>query len=329
MTGARLAALVAAVVALASAGSATAQTDGCATAPAPGSTYVHVAYGGLQRGVEIHIPPALAAGQKVPLLLALHGSGSSGPKMESYSGFSSVADQNHFIAVYPSAAGPNWNIYEAKTGADDVGFISEVIAMIEAEDCVDATRVFATGVSNGAGMVELLGCRLSSVLTAIAPVEGLYDGEPQCKPSRPMSVLEIHGTADNVAPYYGRSATASSETGVPPVVRQWVHRDSCSTLAQTRQIAVRTMLYTFSRCKGQAAVKHVKIIGGAHQWPGASPPDPGPPATICASCLVWSFFAGLTATAPAPAPTPTPAKPPPSGSGGAPISVTVTAQTRR
>jgi polyhydroxybutyrate depolymerase len=319
------------VAALASAGSAAAQTDGCATAPAAGSTYVHVAYGGLQRGVEIHIPPGLAPGQKVPLLMVLHGSGSSGPKMETYSGFSNVADQNHFVAVYPSAAGPNWNIYAAKTGADDVGFVSDLIAMIEAGDCIDTTRVFATGVSNGAGMVELLGCRLSAVLTAIAPVEGLYDGEPACRPSRPMSMLEIHGTADNVAPYYGKSASASSETGVPPVVRQWVHRDSCSNLSQTREIAVRTMLYTFSKCKGQASVEHIKILGGAHQWPGATPPDPGPPPTICASCTIWSFFAGLAATSPGttPAPALAPSKPPPSGSGGAPISVTVSAQIRR
>ncbi len=319
-TAARLAALAAAVGSLASAGSAVADTEaGCVGAPAAGSTYVHVAYGGVQRGVEIHVPAGLAAGQKVPLMLVLHGSGGSGPKMETYSGFSSIADQDHFIAVYPSAAGATWNIYATKTGADDVGFITDVIGMIEAQDCIDASRVYATGVSNGAGMVELLGCRLSSVFAAIAPVEGLYDGQPACRPSQPISVLEIHGTADKVAPYYGMNATATAGTGVPPVVRQWVHRDSCGNVAQTRQLAVHTTLYMYGRCKGQSSVEHIKILGGAHQWPGANPPDPGPGATICASCTIWSFFAGLGATAPSPAPTP--AKPPPSGSGGVPISV--------
>ena len=48
---------------------------------------------------------------------------------------------------------------------------------------------------------------------AIAPVAGGYRSLPQCKPTRPLSVLEIHGTADPVVPYDGKPPDYSTEGG--------------------------------------------------------------------------------------------------------------------
>jgi poly(3-hydroxybutyrate) depolymerase len=53
---------------------------------------------------------------------------------------------------------------------------------------------------------------------------------------------------------------------------------------------VRTVLYRWGGCASGASVEHVKILDGTHQWPGALPPDPGPPNTICGACAIWSFF---------------------------------------
>jgi polyhydroxybutyrate depolymerase len=263
----------------------------CANAPVPGSRGVHLSYGDTTRFFQIHVPPHAAAGHKLPLVLALHGAGSSGTKMETYSGFSGQADRYGFVAVYPSALGATWNITAAPAGANDVGYTATVISIVKAALCVDPNRVYATGVSNGAGMVALLGCALSSQLTAIAPVDGVYNGQPPCQPTRPVSVLEIHGTADTIAPYYA-GAVGASAVGPPPLVRAWVHRDSCNITASTRTIAIRTVLYRWSGCSG-AAVEHIRIQGGTHQWPGANPPDPGPPTTLCGACAIWSFFSPL------------------------------------
>ena len=55
---------------------------------------------------------------------------------------------------------------------DDIAFIGALLDAVEQSVCVDASRVYATGVSNGGGMVARLACELSDRLAAIAPVAG-------------------------------------------------------------------------------------------------------------------------------------------------------------
>jgi polyhydroxybutyrate depolymerase len=284
-------AAIAACLPGAAAARAAADPDGCAVAPVAGSRGFHAQFQGRRRFFQLHVPAGVAAGLRMPLVIALHGAGGSGTQMERYSGFSRQADLHHFLVVYPSAAAPVWNITASPSGADDVAFVASVIADVERSQCVDRRRIYTTGVSNGAGMAALLGCDLSSELAAIAPVEGDYDAQPACRPDAPVSVLEIHGTADRIAPYYGHTGSAASQ-GVPPFVRGWVHRDGCSSTARSQPLASRTILFTWSGCS-DVTVEHIRIEGGAHQWPGATPPDPGPPSTICAACMIWRFFAGI------------------------------------
>jgi polyhydroxybutyrate depolymerase len=261
----------------------------CASAPPAGDRIVKLVSGGLTRSAVVYVPAGIAHGRPVPLVLALHGYRGSGPQMERYSGFDPIADRNRFIVAYPSSSGTYWNSTAAAELPDDVGFLRKLIAVLRRRFCV--SRVFATGVSNGGGMVALLGCTLGGRLTAIAPVAGGYSHQPPCRPSRPLSVLEIHGTADQVVPYFGPRRRPSGN-GLPPFVNGWVARDGCARTPIVRAIAARTTAFSFTRCDDGVVVEHIRIVGGRHQWPGANPPDPGPPATICAACVVWRFFAG-------------------------------------
>jgi polyhydroxybutyrate depolymerase len=249
------------------------------------------------RSVLVHVPRGITSGRQVPLVVALHGAGGSGPKMERYSGLSHAADVHHFIVAYPNAAGAFWNSTGSRGAANDVVFVGAVIDALQQTLCIDPQHIFAAGISNGGGMAALLGCALSSRLAAIASVAGAYSGQPQCQTARPVSVLEIHGTADLVAPYFGSGATASGG-GPPPFVKGWVHRDSCSRTASTQELATRTVLYRWRGCASGASVEHVKILDGTHQWPGALPPDPGPPSQLCGACEIWSFFSKLSLDGP-------------------------------
>jgi polyhydroxybutyrate depolymerase len=264
----------------------------CASAPIAGDSTVLLGLAAGQRVALVHVPPGIPAGRRVPLVLALHGYRGSGLQMERYSGFSSVADRHGFVVVYPSSSGLYWNSTGSPALPDDVAFLSQLITYLEQHMCVDSRRVFATGVSNGGGMVALLGCELSSQIAAIAPVAGGYSGQPPCLPARPVSVLEIHGTADQVVPYFGPRRRPTAD-GVPPFVNGWARRDQCSPVAGSVQIAPRTTLFRWRGCASGVSVRHIRIRGGRHQWPGAVPPDPGPLPTICASCTIWSFFASL------------------------------------
>jgi polyhydroxybutyrate depolymerase len=267
----------------------------CASAPLADSHKLHLVAGGWDRSALVHVPHGIPAGRPVPLVLALHGWGSSGRQMERYSGFSHQAELHGFVVAYPDARDLHWNITADPKRPDDVAFAAALIADLGHSYCIDRRRTFAAGVSNGAGMVALLACALSSQIAAIAPVAGDYDGQPPCRTSRPESVLEIHGTDDQDAPYFGAKGRASGQT-LPAFVRGWVHRDRCGSIASTRRLAAGTMLYRWGGCSSGSVVEHVQIRGGLHQWPGALPPDPGPRATICGSCTIWSFFSSLTAS---------------------------------
>jgi polyhydroxybutyrate depolymerase len=246
--------------------------------------------GGRTRTALVHIPPIVAR-RRMPVLIAMHGAGGNGASFEPYSGFSVLADEESFIAVYPDASGrhPFWTINDHNpNAADDVRFISDLLDRVEGAYCTDAARVYATGVSNGAGMAARLACQLSGRLAAIAPIAGGYGSQPPCHPDRPVSVLEVHGTYDGAVPYQG---SASGGAGaVQPFLDAWRRRDSCHGAGQLSRLAPRVLRMQWTGCAHGTTVAHLEIFQGAHQLPGALPPDPGQASTFSAAWQVWAFL---------------------------------------
>jgi len=58
----------------------------------------------------------------LPLVIALHGRGSTGRQMERFTHFDDVAAREQFVVVYPDAIDHHWNDSRAgmSTGVDDV-----------------------------------------------------------------------------------------------------------------------------------------------------------------------------------------------------------------
>ena len=271
-------------------GAAQDATNPCQQAPTPGESEITVLSGGVERTAILHVPPA-AAGQRLPLLIGLHGAG--GKFFESYSGFSVLADSEGFIAVYPNPLEEAdehtfWNIDEAPAGPDDVQFISDLLDYVESDLCVNTSRVYAAGVSNGGGMAALLACQLSARFAAFASIAGGYSSLPPCQPANPVSVIEVHGTADGVVPYNGSPPTRAG--AVQPWLAAWRGRDGCHGPAVVGRIAPRVERYDWTDCTQDTAVEHIEIFGGGHQLPGGLPPDPGQTSTVSAPWLVWSFL---------------------------------------
>jgi polyhydroxybutyrate depolymerase len=235
--------------------------------------------------------PARVAGKRSPLVVALHGGGASGRFMKGYSGLAAIGDRAGFVSVFPDATGPQkfWNL-RAATGQDDVGFVAALIERVATVACIDPARVFAVGVSNGGGLAARVGCELSERVAGIVVVAGGFGRLPACEPERPVSVLEIHGSNDASVPYGG-----DPEDGRAGDVRRWLagwaQRDGCVRAGPRRTIAQRTVRIDWRGCAPSAALAHIQVLGGGHQWPGATPPDPGPPSTISAAQQAWSFLA--------------------------------------
>jgi polyhydroxybutyrate depolymerase len=269
-----------------------------AVAPAPGPSCqfrpsgdftIGLRSGGSTRSALVHVPRAIA-NRRSPLVLAFHGAGGSGEAMADYSGLSSLADHDHFVVVYPTAAGRRhfWTLNGSDPSKpDDVGFVSSLLDVLPSRTCVDRKRIYATGVSNGGGFTARIGCVLSSRLAAIAPVAGGYRSLDACQPDRAVSVLEIHGTADNVVPYNGKPPDYAGS--VPRFLDGWAARDQCATAAAPVFVARGTERFEWTSCAAGTEVLHFKLSGVGHTWPGSRDSRSAP---IAAGRTVWRFFRG-------------------------------------
>jgi polyhydroxybutyrate depolymerase len=239
--------------------------------------------------------PARAAVARAPLVVALHGAGGSGRFMKRYSGLAQLADEEGFTVAFPDATPQHrvWNL-NAGSAPDDVGFVEQLIETVATVACVDPRRVFAVGVSNGGGLAARVGCELSQRVSGIVVVAGGFGGLPRCRPARPVSVLEIHGSNDPVVPYRGDRHDGRAGD-VRAWLAGWARRDRCASTARPRVVAPRSLRFDWRGCAPGTRLAHIQVLGGGHQWPGAIPPDPGPPSTFSAGQQAWRFLAPLRA----------------------------------
>jgi polyhydroxybutyrate depolymerase len=283
-----LAALATSVVTLtALAGSAAAADSTVATpltssvvssAPAPGgaagTTWVlSLPYGGLQRSYRLFVPTALPAGPR-PLVLMLHGLETTASWME-LRGTDVGAAAAGTLVAYPEGIGMSWNsgtcCGAAKTaGLDDVGFLAAIIADVKARMLVDAARVAIGGASDGGVMSYRFGCDRTDLVSALYIVASV--NLEQCAPSRPVSLMHLHGQADPTVPYLGTSFSTITGTAIPAVadeVLKWAAADSCGSTITTTYNQGRTDVPIFSMdgCPAGISVQLVRSKYMTHTWP--------------------------------------------------------------
>jgi polyhydroxybutyrate depolymerase len=263
----------------------------CGRHDLPGTYNLRVAAQGRSRTVIVHVPPAYRSGQAEPLVLNLHGSGSSAAGQQSVTGMDASADQHHFIVAYPQAAirygrGYAWNVpgvplangrSAPRDAANDVDFLTGLAAQLGQRYCVDAHRVYVAGFSGGARMTSQLGCAGANVFAAIAPVSGLRMATP-CRTAVPMAVIAFHGTADQSNPYDGAGARYWKYS-VPAAEARWAAHDRCVGDPSVTQLSSTLALRSYAGCADQSAVELYTISGWGHQWP------------VDANAVMWSFFA--------------------------------------
>lgn len=250
--------------------------------------------GDLERSYVLRLPEGYERRADWPLIVAYHGRGSTGVEVE---GYSELSDLPAVVAYPDGAIGTGSGYRKAWQGApyeapgvDDVAFTSDLLAAIEADHCIDTTRVYATGKSNGAGLAALLACRLPETFAAVAPVApALYPGtRTGCAEAPPTPILEIHGVADATIPYAGDADR--DLPAIPEWVQGWADHNGCTASATRTNRDVETTRWT--GCDQGAEVQHVAVAGGGHVWPGGDIYSGGGHVThtIESATVIWDFF---------------------------------------
>ncbi|MEV7678393.1 ferulic acid esterase [Streptomyces sp. NPDC088341] len=255
-----------------------------------------ISSGGRDRTYQLHLPDNYAKKRDWPVVLAFHGRGNTGAGTEEFSKLSTLPA----VVVYPDGVigtgdgdRQAWQgAPYAAAGVDDVKFTEDLLDRLEATLCVDERRVYATGKSNGAGFVgTLLACRAADRIAAIAPVAAaLYPTGEECEPSRPVPVIEFHGTGDATIPYAG-----DADRGLPAIqdwVAGWADRNGCRSRARDQVIKPDITVSHWRGCDRGAEVRHVAVTDGGHTWPGAEIYSGGgyTTQTIEAHEVLWKFL---------------------------------------
>lgn len=223
------------------------------------------------RTYRAYIPSSRSATSPMGLVFALHGSGGDADSFAPVTGFDALAETAHFVAVYPNGYEQSWNAGRCcgpavMQGSGDVAFIGKLIDLLLADPTlhIDPKAIYVSGFSLGGMMTYRLGCELSERIAAIGVVSGAL-AYTDCRPSRPVPLLHIHGTSDHVVPYEGQSPPDGLPSA-PASVARWQ-----------------------ALCPG-VDVQLLTIDGGGHVWPrdiGNSPSLSG----IRAADSLWRFFA--------------------------------------
>jgi polyhydroxybutyrate depolymerase len=178
------------------------------------------------RPVTLQVPAQLDEGRQYPLALVLHGYGANGFVQQAYFGLGDLATRGDAFVLAPDGTTDFggrqfWNADPVccdfnQIGPDDVAYLGGLIDDVMDSWPIDRGAVFSIGHSNGGFMSYRLACERPDLFAAILALAGNAAQVP-CQPARPVSVLHVHGTADDTVPY----------AGAAPSVGQWAGLDGC------------------------------------------------------------------------------------------------------
>lgn len=266
-----------------------------------------LSFGGLQRTYLVHVPPGLP--QPAGLVINLHGAGMNGPQQAALTGYDAVADAHGFVVAYPDGIDASWADGRGasvpdRQGVDDVGFLAALIDRLSRDYAIPPGRVFVTGMSAGAFMANRLACERADLVSAVAPVAGTLGAGLSCTPSRPVSIMAVHGTADPVVPFGGGDMVGrggpSQIVSAPALAERWREMNRCpGPLVDDPASGGDIEQMTAAGCADATEVVLVTINGGGHTWPAGRFALPaavvGPTSyAVDASGASGQFFAAQT-----------------------------------
>jgi polyhydroxybutyrate depolymerase len=237
----------------------------------------------------LYRPPGLSTRKPVPLVILLHGSGSSPQSIVTWSRFDRLADQQGFVvASLSTGVNKTWLAAEWMNSEADVDYIRAEIALLQQSQNIDPKRVFAVGFSAGGSMAYRAACELSPQIAAIGVVSSSFAMTTTCHPARPVAVMGIFGTTDGVIPFNG---TARVEAPSASIAR-WRAWDTCPATPTTTGSGGVVTTQTWHPCAAGTAVAYTVIQGGLHTWSGsAGLPPSSPNAQLDATTVIWNFLA--------------------------------------
>jgi polyhydroxybutyrate depolymerase len=235
------------------------------------------------RPFDVFVPSTYDEASPMPLLVLLHGYSVTGSIQEVYFQFEPLAEERGFLYVRPEGTtnvigDQFWNATEACCGfistVDDSAYLKALIEQVQADYNVDPQRIFLVGHSNGGFMSYRMACDHSDTIAAVASLAGAtFLDSADCAADEPVSVLQIHGTADATIAFdgdalFGRAFPSATET-----VASWAEINGCGADTTVTENALDLVVdlegnessrTTYTGCPDGVDVELWTIEGGSH-----------------------------------------------------------------
>jgi polyhydroxybutyrate depolymerase len=166
----------------------------CSTSGSPCSMDV----AGTTRTYYVYLPTNYNASQKYPLVFQFHPMGGTAEQA-----INMPAIRSSLTAIYvtPQGLTANGNTGWANTNGQDIAFTKAMLSTVEGSYCVDTSRIYSTGFSYGGMMSYAIGCEMSDVFRAIAPMSGALYSDFNCRGTGPhIAMWGSHGASDTFVP---------------------------------------------------------------------------------------------------------------------------------
>jgi polyhydroxybutyrate depolymerase len=202
-----------------------------------GPSQLGLARSGMRDEPREFVPKSTRPAERLALVLSLHGYAVNGAWIEDYFKLNDAVESHRFVLIIPEGMKNDlglryWNATDAccapeESDTDDVGYLSGLIESAMERYPIDPEKVYVVGHSNGGYMGMRLACDRADLVRKVVSFAGhVFKDTSLCQPSRPVSILTIHGEDD--------SAFEPSEKrpGALETIQFWANHNNCDASEQ-------------------------------------------------------------------------------------------------
>jgi polyhydroxybutyrate depolymerase len=220
-----------------------------------------------------------------PAIIILHGAGGG---IRPFADLPQRALDAGAVILVPRGIGGRWNFFPPGRESekerqffqqyggipDDVGFLKELVADVVARGMADPRRIYVAGLSLGGVMALRMACTEAGLFAATAVLIAGMDetGGAECRPAKPLPLLVVNGTADQLVPYGGGQTSRGDSVWPTERLAGFFRRLNGCPAGPIRSIAVqdpqRIEVESSTGCPGGAVVLY-RVVGGGHEVPAA------------------------------------------------------------
>jgi len=261
---------------------------------------------------RLFVPSGKQRGEKLPLLVMLHGCGQDATALAASTRMNTVASRARFLVLYPEQSRLAnlqgcWNWFQTRSGQaqSEADAILATIDHVCRTHAADPERVALAGLSAGAGMAALLASRHPERFGAVVMHSGVAPGLAHStasalsamhglKTTVPLTPLAAGGHLPPLLVIQGRADSIVAPTNGTQAAQRWT-AGARATRGQPH-IQQRGARYPFTLthycANGRQICSLCEIDTLGHTWSGGAASQAyGDPRGPDASRMVWAFAA--------------------------------------